>query len=173
MIALFKRLLGEGRERQAMVPLYNRIIAHARDPFWYTDGAVPDNVTGRFDMVASVMALVLLRLEREESAGTANALLTELFIQDMDGQLREFGVGDVVVGKRMTQLMGQLGGRLAGLREALPEGGDMAGYVARNIHREEAVPDGAADAIALRLRALHTAIEAEPLPVLLTGGGAW
>ena len=60
--------------------------------------------------------------------------LTELFVHDMDGQLREFGVGDVVVGKRVGKLMGAMGGRLAAYRSGLD--GDDAGLadaVARNV----------------------------------------
>jgi cytochrome b pre-mRNA-processing protein 3 len=50
------------------------------------------------------------------------ALLTELFVEDMDGQLRESGVGDVVVGKHIGKLMAVLGGRLGALRAALAAG---------------------------------------------------
>ena len=57
-----------------------------------------------------VLALVLLRMEREEALIAPSVLLSKLFIEDMDGQMRQSGVGDLVVGKRMGKLMGALGG---------------------------------------------------------------
>ena len=73
----------------------------------------------------------------------SQALLTELFVTDMDAQLRESGVGDVVVGKHIGRLMGALGGRLGALREALAvdrPAGDAAleKALARNITLTEA-----------------------------------
>ncbi len=65
--------------------LYRAIVAVARAPDWYQAGAVPDTVDGRFDVVALVLALVLLRLEGDEGARQFSADLTERFIADMDG----------------------------------------------------------------------------------------
>ena len=48
--------------------------------------------------------------------------MNELFGEDMDGQMRQSGVGDLVVGKHMGKLMSVLGGRLGALRDALPLG---------------------------------------------------
>ena len=69
--------------------LYRRIVAAAREPAWYQAGMVPDTVDGRFDVVALVLALVLLRLEREDE-GQFSADLTERSIADMDG----FGIDE-------------------------------------------------------------------------------
>ena len=69
-------------------------------------------------MIAAVLALVMLRLERDGMA-QETVWLTELFVADMDSQLRETGVGDLVVGKHIGKLVAVLGGRLGALREAL------------------------------------------------------
>ncbi|MEI4584072.1 hypothetical protein WAC45_27695, partial [Klebsiella pneumoniae] len=53
------------REAEAAFPLYDAVVARAREPHWYLDGGVPDTLDGRFDMVAAVLAMVLLRLETE------------------------------------------------------------------------------------------------------------
>ena len=98
---------------------------------------MPDTLDGRFDMVAAVTALVLLRLEAEGEAGRANAtLLTEIFIDDMDATLRQIGIGDHVVGKHVGRMMGALGGRLAAFREARAGDGDFAEAVRRNVFHE-------------------------------------
>ena len=152
-----------------MLPLYTAIVAQARMPGWYLDG-VPDTTDGRFDMVASVLSLVLLRLEREgpDTRG-AQALLAETFVEDMDGALRQMGIGDLMVGKHVGRMMGALGGRLSAFRDALAGQADLPGAIRRNIFRDEAAPDAAVAAVEARLRALAARIDAAPLPELLAG----
>src|SRR3546814_5635926 len=96
-----------------MLPLYGAVVEYARAPRWYVEGGVEDSVDGRFDMLALVMTLVLLRLDSEgEPLRQAAVDLTERFIDDMDGQLRQSGIGDFVVGKHVGKMMGELGGRM-------------------------------------------------------------
>jgi cytochrome b pre-mRNA-processing protein 3 len=80
------------------------------------------------------------------------ALLTELFVEDMDAQLRETGVGDVVVGKRMGRLMSVLGGRLGAFRVALADTdpAPLEAALERNVTMQEGRRP---DALARRLRA--------------------
>lgn len=164
-MGMLGRILG-GTRRDACRPLYDAIVREARDPDWYRAGAVPDSFDGRFDVLATVLALVLLRLEAEDRAGAeAAARLTELFVADMDGQLRQRGVGDLVVGRHVGQMMGLLGGRL----EAFRDEAGLPGAIARNLHRNAAVPVGAADAVAERLRALRARLAARPLAALIAG----
>jgi cytochrome b pre-mRNA-processing protein 3 len=59
--------------------------------------------------------------------------LTELFVTDMDGQLRESGVGDLVVGKHIGRLMSVLGGRLGAYRAALAGQEDLGAALERNL----------------------------------------
>ena len=133
MVGLWRRLFGRS-ERDALAPLYGHVVAEARRPDWYREGHVPDTLDGRFDMVAAVLSLVLLRLEDEGEPGRAPAAyLTELFVDDMDGQLRERGIGDIVVGKHIGRMMGALGGRLGALREAFGNGA-LDDVIARNIY---------------------------------------
>src|SRR3990170_7435886 len=107
--------------REALRPLWHRVVEQSRDPELYRDDGVADTVAGRFDMIAAILALVMLRLERDDLAAET-ALLTELFVADMDAQLRETGVGDIVVGKHVGRLVSVLGGRIGALREALASG---------------------------------------------------
>lgn len=118
-MSFLSRLLGTQPDpREAVRPLWHRVIELARDPAWYADCGVADTVTGRFDMITTVLSAVTVRVEKSELR-TESALLAELFVEDMDGQLREFGVNDVVVGKRVGKLMGVLGGRLGAFRAPL------------------------------------------------------
>lgn len=125
-MAWLERLFGKRvDERAAMQPLWQRIVGIAREPEWYARGGVADSKEGRFDMVALVTALVMLRMEHTPQLVAASARLSECFIEDMEGQLRQEGIGDPTLGKRLADLMGALGGRIGALREALP-GGEAA-----------------------------------------------
>ena len=140
------KLLGlEADPRDQMIPLWHRVVEIARDPAWYAQCKVADSVDGRFDMITAVLSVALLRLEASDDLRGLSALLTELFVEDMDGQLREFGVNDVVVGKRMGKLMSVMGGRLGAYRPALNSGDaeKLAGAIERNVTFSE---DSDADA---------------------------
>ena len=167
--AVLRRLMGRDRARDALVPLYNTVVATARRPVWYRAGGVPDTLDGRFDMVAAILSLVLIRLEREGDTGREPAArLAEIFVTDMDGQLRQQGVGDIVVGKHVGRMMGALGGRLAALREGLT-GGDMDRAIARNILRTETPDPAQVGLVRDGLVALSAALDATPAHELIDG----
>jgi cytochrome b pre-mRNA-processing protein 3 len=168
-LTFLARLFAPRRDRLALRPLYAAVVARGRDPAWYRDGGVPDTIEGRFDMVSAVLALVLLRLEREgESAAAEATLLAETFIEDMDGTLRELGIGDVVVGKKVGKLVGALGGRMGAFRDGLA-GGDFEGAVARNVFRGAAPSDAALAFVGERLRAFDATLAAAALADILSG----
>ncbi len=115
-MGLLSRLFGRD-DAPDMEPLYQAVVARARQPGWYVDGQIPDTIDGRFDVLALVLSLVLLRIEREGVPGRLPAArLAERFVQDMDGQLRQTGFGDLVVGKQVGYAMAALGGRLGAYR---------------------------------------------------------
>lgn len=119
---------------------------------------MPDTVDGRFDMIAAILALVLIRLEERGTDARAAAVLTELFIADMDASLRQIGIGDMVVGKHVLKLMGALGGRIAAFR-AGPDGEiALSEAVRRNIFHDAPPSDEAVDHVAQGLRAFNAAL---------------
>jgi cytochrome b pre-mRNA-processing protein 3 len=126
------RLLGKADE--TALPLYEAVVAVARSPHWYIEGAVPDTTDGRFDMIAAVLTIVLLRLEGEPAAAPLSASVTERFVDDMDAQLRQGGIGDIVVGKRIGKLMAMLGGRLGAYRDGIAAGA-LDEALVRNLYR--------------------------------------
>jgi cytochrome b pre-mRNA-processing protein 3 len=169
-LALLSRLYGERRERAALRPLYDALVAAAREPAWYRDGGVPDTLEGRFDMLATLLALALIRLEAEGDGAKAESVaLTEIFIDDMDGTLRQIGIGDFVVGKHVGKLVGALGGRLGALREALAGSAPLEAAVRRNVFRDAPVPDSSVEWVGDRLRGLHDRLATTPLEPLLAG----
>jgi cytochrome b pre-mRNA-processing protein 3 len=166
-VGWLKSLFG-GRDRTAALPLYDAVIARARQPHWYLDGAVPDTLDGRFDMVAAVLAMVQLRLETDPAGAGPSAMLTERFVDDMDAQVRQIGFGDMVVGKHVGRMMGMLGGRLGAYREGIADGTLDAALV-RNLYRGEAPDPQAVAHVRRALLALHAALAQTSIDALMEG----
>ena len=121
-------------------------------------------------MLATMVALVLIRLEAEGDGAKAESVaLTEIFIDDMDGTLRQIGIGDFVVGKHVGKLVGALGGRLGAWREALAGRAPLESAVRRNVFRDSAVPDPAVEWVGSRLRGFHDRLAATAVEPLLAG----
>jgi cytochrome b pre-mRNA-processing protein 3 len=174
---LLRRLFGttEADPRESLRPLYNQLVAHARQPHWYLDGGIPDSVNGRFEMVATMFALVLLRLEQESDSGREMALLTEIFVADMDAQLREIGVGDMIVGKRVGKLVGAFGGRLGVYRDALTdvETDRLAETLRRNLYGDVVPDNRQISHVAAGVRAIWEKLGAADAARLIKGDGQW
>ncbi|MES3091221.1 ubiquinol-cytochrome C chaperone family protein [Sphingomonas aerolata] len=162
----FGRLLGEKHDEA--LSLYTAVVQRARVEHWYRDGQVPDTVDGRFDMIAAVLALVMLRMESEPSGGEPAARLAERFVDDMDGQLRELGIGDIIVGKHIGRMMSMLGGRLGAYRDGLATG-DLDAPLVRNLYRGDPPPPAALAHVRTALTDFHAALARVPLSTLLAG----
>ncbi|WP_336966136.1 ubiquinol-cytochrome C chaperone family protein [Sphingobium aquiterrae] len=168
-MTFLSRLFHRADPRTALAPLYAACVAEGRQPHWYLEGQVPDTLDGRFDMIAAVTSLVLLRLA-DCDAKQESVWLTEVFVSDMDGQLRQIGIGDVVVGKHIGRMMSALGGRIAAYQAGMAAGGDLPGALVRNLYRGEAPDEAALAHVAERLRALRGDLDAVALPALIAGG---
>jgi cytochrome b pre-mRNA-processing protein 3 len=167
-MSLFDRLLGRKAAETDTGPLWHRVVEVAREPQWYAKGGVADTIPGRFDCISMVLALVLIRMEREDALRPLTGRLTEHFVDDMDGQLRQNGIGDLVVGKHVGKLVSALGGRIDAYRAALAGADDAAliEAVSRNITLNEGADSAA---IAAELRVLAGAIDQASAADLLAG----
>ena len=160
MSLLAKWLRPRSDPRDALRPLWHRTVEIAREREWYADCGIADSVAGRFDAITLILAIVLIRMEREPDLIEPSVRLTELFVDDMDGQLRQGGVGDLMVGKHIGKLMSTLGGRLGAYRTALEEGEDsMAAAVTRNVTMTE---NGDPARLARRARAFAAGLALVP-----------
>ena len=140
------RLFRRNPRGDTIAALYGTIVAQARLPAFYQVYAVPDTVNGRLEMVMLHAVLVLLRLEGE--AALLRALGQELFdrfCRDMDDSMREMGVGDLAVPRRMRRIGTAFYGRLAAYRAALaaPGDGELAAALERNVFGGEAAGEAA------------------------------
>lgn len=176
VMSFLSRLLGTAPDpRERLRPLWHRVVELARDPVYYTHCGVADTVSGRFDLITAVLSVVIMRLEAS-AMHAESALLTELFVEDMDGQLREFGINDVVVGKHVGKLMGVLGGRLGAYRAALSAGDmeQLTAAVERNVTFAAGADAGvSARAVAERLMKLSQRLARFSNAELLKASAIW
>ena len=167
--SFFKKIFARDEGRDALIPLYTAVVAEARNPMWYVEGKLPDTVDHRFEMVAALTALAILRLDQSGDTGKHGAvMLTELFVDDMDGQLRQEGMGDVVVGKHIGKMMASLGGRISAYHAGL-EGEGLEEALARNLYRGEHPGEAPLTFTATRLRQLWRHLTHQADDALLAG----
>lgn len=123
-------------------PLFEALTAAARQPHWYLAGQVPDSIDGRFRVLANLTALAIIRLEGGGAEGNAASVaLTERFVEVMESEHREIGLGDPGLGRKVQKLVGALAGRVELWRSAV-EARDWGQAVTRSLYRD--APEGAA-----------------------------
>jgi cytochrome b pre-mRNA-processing protein 3 len=127
----------------SIAALYGMIVAQARKPAFYQSYGVPDTVEGRLDMIVLHLVLAMRALRLGQGAASAapkisqdiSQSLFDHFCRDIDGNLREMGIGDLAVPKHMQRVAGTFYGR-AQVYEAALDADDTAALeaaVARNV----------------------------------------
>lgn len=165
-MSLLSSLFTRKDERAALRPLYAAAVARGREPHWYLEGGVADSIDGRFDMIAAILCAIMLRLETLD-APVESVKLTELFIEDMDGQIRQIGFGDVVVGKQVGHMVGALGGRLTAYRAGFAGEASLEEALTRNLYRGAEPAADELAYVAAQLRAFVAMLDACDLDGLL------
>jgi cytochrome b pre-mRNA-processing protein 3 len=126
--------------RGTIEAIYGMIVTQAREPSFYRELTVPDTVNGRFDLLVLHLWMVLRRLKLLEGGSRLCQALFDRFCDDMDANLREMGVGDLTVPKRMQAFGEAFYGRTAAYDLAFSEGADpLAQALCRNILNGEQI----------------------------------
>ena len=150
--------------------VYSAIVAQSRQPRFYAEWQVPDTVTGRFDMISLHLALLFRRLRAEtgEQKDFSQAVF-DLFFKDMDRSLREMGVGDLGVPKRIQKMGNIFFGLLAAMSEAMDrdDAEALQAELSRNIFDGATGPHVAA--LADYLLAEDKALGAQPSTAITQG----
>jgi cytochrome b pre-mRNA-processing protein 3 len=148
--------------------LFRWVASRARQPHWYVEGGVPDTIDGRFAMLATIAALVLVRLEHDGGGTGPHVALTERFVDAMEAEHREMGLGDPKLGRTVRKLVGSLAGRV-GLWRAIVDRGDWAEGARRSLFGVgEPSPDAVKHA-ASNLRELWVRLKSAPLDEAAAG----
>ncbi len=120
--------------RGTIEAIYGMIVTQAREPIFYQDFGVPDTVNGRFDLLLLHLWMVLRRLRQAKGGTELAQALFDHFCADMDANLREMGVGDLAVPKRMQAFGEAFYGRGAAYDLALTENREaLAQALCKNI----------------------------------------
>ena len=142
---------------RSIASLYGMIVAQARAAPFYRNYGVPDTVNGRFEMVVLHLVLVLRRLESEPvPVRRLGQALFDLFCRDMDGSLREIGVGDLAVPAKMRKIGEAFYGRQSAYAAALaaPDPEPLIAALTRNVLGAQTGTDLGAIRLATYVRAV-------------------
>jgi cytochrome b pre-mRNA-processing protein 3 len=161
---LFPRLTPSAASRGSA--LFAALVGEARQPHWYLEGQVPDTLDGRFAVLATVAALATVRLELGGKGARMEAVaLAECFVEAMDAEHRELGLGDPALGRTVRKLMGALARRVELWRGAV-DGEKWGAAVAASLNA--ANPDALAHCEAA-LRKVWAKLEAASDDALVEG----
>lgn len=170
ILGLFRR-----RSRDAEHRVYCEIVAQARQPVFYTDFLVPDTIDGRFDLII-VHAVLFFRRLRGEGKDVAEFSQTvfDLFFEDMDASLREMGVSDTRVPKKVKVMGEAFYGRADAYIPALDEGDAsvLSEALGRNIYTDAPEPLAQTRLAHYMIQAAND-LEAQTAETLRTGEIRW
>jgi cytochrome b pre-mRNA-processing protein 3 len=172
---MLKRLFRPSPIREAGRALYGAAVEQSRSPVFYETLGAPDTVEGRFEIYSMHVVLLLDRLNQaDEHAKEVAQALFDTYVKSLDHALREMGVGDLSVGRKMRKLGEAFYGRAKSYRAAfaaLPDGGPLRDLVSRTVYAD------ADPAFASQLADYVTAQRAQlaelPLDGLLEGRVGW
>ena len=166
ILTAFRRL----RQDRNIHALYGAIVAQARLPAFYAAYGVPDTVEGRFELIVLHLVLFLNRLAQGAAAAAAGQQLFDVFCRDLDHNLREMGVSDPAVPRKMRDFGEAFYGRQAAYRAALAasQGEELEKAFSRNIFAVGGV-DNRAVRLARYARALIERLAIESEDELLAG----
>jgi cytochrome b pre-mRNA-processing protein 3 len=163
---LFRSLTNPSSDGAA---LFDSATREARRPHWFVEGRVPDTLDGRFAVLATILALVLVRLEHDGDDGDhLSVALMERFITVMESEHRELGLGDPTLGKTVRRLVGALEWRTDAWRLAVTGERGWTTTADESLYKGHA-DEAALDHCARALKRLWAGLEQVPLGALREG----
>ena len=160
---------GLTRQKSRGAELFEALAGEARQPHWYVEGQIPDTIDGRFAVLATVIALATVRLERGGGDARLAVALTERFVEAMDAEHRQLGIGDPALGKTVRKLVGALARRVDLWRDALDRGAGWDDAVSGSLSGAAAPAPDAIAHCGAALRAFWARLEAAPDEALAQG----
>lgn len=168
---MLKRWQEKRRRRDIAAQLYDRLVEQARCPAFYAVWGVPDTMLGRYEMVCLHAFLVFRRLGRAGAEGRALAQeVHDRMFADFDRTLREVGIGDMGIGKRIKKLARNLYGRIAAYEDGLAQGdAALADALRRNVFAGAEAADSSLAALIAYLKGTGEALARQEDASLLAG----
>lgn len=157
--------------------VYARITEQSRNPVFYRELGVADTLYGRFELVSLHTALFVRYMRQLEDIGPkVSQKLFDLMFSDIQESLRQQGVGDLGVPKKMRGLMKGFNGRLHVYKEALDRRNSNELYAAliKNVYDgDEAKHKNHANMLKAYMEKLAQALEYYALDDLEKGAISW
>jgi cytochrome b pre-mRNA-processing protein 3 len=155
--------------------LYAKVVEQSREPALYEALGAPDTVEGRFEIYSLHVVLLLDRLRRQGAQATEiSQALFDTYVKSLDHALRELGVGDLSVGKKMRRLGEAFYGRARSYEAAfadLPATRELEALLSRTVYADAEVDR--AKPLAAYVTAQREALAEQPLEALLAGQVSW
>ena len=168
----FSRLFKRRRDDTAANALYLALVEQSRQPVFYRDLGVADTLEGRYDMII-LHAYMLFRRMGATKTEAMRALSQQTFdfmFTDLDQNLREMGVTDMAIGKRVTRMAEAFYGRAAAYDKALELGGRaLQEALGRNLYQGVAVSPETEDRMAVHVHAQMAHLDGQADQELLAG----
>jgi cytochrome b pre-mRNA-processing protein 3 len=170
-ISLLRSLLRRDPHRPLAARLYGALAPQARHPEFYGPRfGVPDTLEGRFDLLILHAFLVMERLQAEADGPAINQALFDEMFRHLDLNLREIGVQDLGVGRRIKAMAEAFNGRTTAYRAALAgEGEPLATVIKRNVHGDDPAASEGADHLAVYCMSVLTGFRGQSTPSILAG----
>ena len=172
---ILDRLFRPRPSQTAAKSLYAGVVAQARTPALYAELGAPDTVEGRFELYTLHVMLLLDRLRGQgEAASETSQALFDAYVRALDDALREMGVGDLSVGKKMRKLGEAFYGRAKSYEAAfaaLPDAGPLTALLERTVYAEA---DAArATALGAYVIAQRAWLAGQPIEAVTAGEATW
>jgi len=171
---MLKQFLAKRKHGDAAHALYVAAVNQAREPHFYRDLEVEDSLDGRFDLITVHVFLVINRLKRlygdDKEAEDLSQVMFDIMFGDMDRSLREMGVGDLSVGKRVKAMAKAFFGRVEAYDAGLREGSAVLEQaLLRNLYRGKEPKLESLTAMADYVRRQYEHLQSIPGPDLFSG----
>ena len=169
--SLFGLFKASASQNTVAMELYSSVVAQARQPYFYTDLAVPDTPDGRYDMIMIHAFLLLHRLKQDlPNTEEISQAVFDIMFEDMDKSLREMGAGDVGIGRRIKEMAKGFYGRIAAYEDGLNRDDDSLNLaLQRNVYRQSIAEDDQVRALSSYMRREAANLSNQPIEALLTG----
>lgn len=124
--------------------LYQTVLRQSRNPYFYTSFGVPDTLEGRFEIISLHGGLLVNRLCRPDMGREGKILAQAYFdvmFKNIDWSIREMGVGDLAVPRRIKKMMSDFKGRAFAYDEACRSGNsELTHALVRNVFADTQKP---------------------------------
>tara|TARA_R110001583_G_scaffold27985_7_gene99758 strand:+ start:32242 stop:32931 length:690 start_codon:yes stop_codon:yes gene_type:complete len=142
VLLLFGWLKKKDRKQSAAFALYSALVSQARQPAFYTRLGVADTMEGRFDLILVHAFILFRRLKKDENSRELAQVIFDVMFADLDQNMREMGIGDVGILKRIRKMSESYHGRIVAYEEGAQSGAiELAAALKRNLYADTEVTD--------------------------------